>query len=480
MNPGKPISRREFLRLAGRAGALVSLGAAAGSLLGACEDEQATSNTIATIVAGPTTTTTTTELPITTVSTSPAPGGTIRIGLVSPKTGSLALLGRADDWWIGFGRAALPDRILCGDGRLHRLAVLTEDSRSDSQRAAEAAAELIMAGSVRLIICSGSAEMAGPVANLAETVGCPCLSNLVLWQRFLSDRQSGLRGPFKWTYAHAVGLEDIAGNYLAMWSRLQTNNKVGFIFGDDARGRVWADAVAGLPAVASAAGYEPVQPGLYPPGTQDFTAFISEFQAQGCEICCGAMPVADLITFWKQAASAGYQPKIVTMGEALGFPQALQAMGPRALYMTTESLWHPDWPYTDSITGMSALQMAADYQAKTGTQWTSAIGQYAAFEWAVDVFKRARDVDDKDAVIAAVKSTRLNTCLGPLDFTTPVDATDPVLSRRPAENVCKSPVAGVQWVKGDGFDFEPEIVTNVNHRDLPAGGVMRPMVYESP
>ncbi len=37
---------------------------------------------------------------------------------------------------------------------------------------------------------------------------------------------------FKWTYAYAIGLEDIAGNYLAMWDQVETNKKVGFVFAD--------------------------------------------------------------------------------------------------------------------------------------------------------------------------------------------------------------------------------------------------------
>jgi branched-chain amino acid transport system substrate-binding protein len=222
-----------------------------------------------------------------------------------------------------------------------------------------------------------------------------------------------------------------------------------------------------------------VLPELYPAGTEDFTDLIAALKADGCEICSGAMSTADLLTFWKQAAALGYRPKVVTIGDALVFPQAVEAVGPGALHMTAESLWHPDWPYTDSITGKSATSLAADYQEKTGEQWTPAIAQYAKLEWAVAALRTAPTIDDRHALLSALRTVQVDTCLGPLDFTTPVSAEDLDRSKRPVENVYKSPVGGVQWVEGEGFDFRPAAVSDINNPDLPAAGGIRPMTYEA-
>jgi branched-chain amino acid transport system substrate-binding protein len=472
MTTGRPVSRREFLKIAGAAGAIAGLGAGFGGIVGACRESGETSNTIATIAVGQTSSSTQ-------ALSGPETGREIKVGLVSAESGPLALFGRADAWWTEYARAALPEGALCGDGKRHRFVFFVEDSRSDPGTAALAADKLISEGKVDLITCSGSADLVNPVADRAEALGCPCLSSFHQWRPFVFGRTRDLETPFKWTYAHAIGLEDIITNYLALWEQVETNRKVGFIFADDANGRVWADAATGLPQAAAAQGYEGVLPGLLQAESNDYSPLISEFVKNGCEICCGAMAAADFIAFWRQVLELEYRPKIVTIGDALLFPQALEALGSGAYNLTAESLWQPDWPFTDSITGSSAQQLASDYMTRTGEQWIAPIAQYAKFEWAVDVFKRVWDLDNKDAIIAEVRTTKLDTCLGPIDFTSAIDMTDVAKSRRPTENVYKAPVAGVQWVKGDKFEFQANTVTSGDRSDLPVTGTVQTMVYDS-
>jgi branched-chain amino acid transport system substrate-binding protein len=435
-----------------------------------------TTNTTATIVAGQTTTTTT-KPTTTTVSSGPEVGRPIRLGLVSAKTGPLALFGKADDWWTDFGHAAIRDGLLCGDRKLHQVTFVSRDCRSRADLAATAASDLISNGRVDMIMSSGGSGIVNAVASQAETLGCPCLSDFVQWRPFILDRGGAPDKPFKWTYAHAIGLEDLVANFVAMWEQLQTNRKIGLVFADNADGRLWADAATGLPPAATAAGYECVLSGLYPMPTEDFTTYIKEFQKNGCEICCGSMPTADFITFGKQAVEQDYKPKIVSVAGALLFPQAAEAVGASARNTAAESLWQPNWPYADSITGKTDQDLADDYMNKTGEQWTCAIAQYAKFEWAVDVFKRAWSLTDGEDIIAQVRNTKLQTCRGLIDFTAPIDMTDVNRSKRPAENVYKAPVGGAQWVTGSTFAFEPRLLANENSSDLRAAGTIEPMEY---
>jgi branched-chain amino acid transport system substrate-binding protein len=472
----EPLSRREFLELAGKAGLVAGMGAAFGSVLAACRDGEDTSNTIATVA--PDVTTTTVPRPTTTVSTGPETGRYLRIGVVSPAAGPLALFGRADEWWMDRARAALPEGLVCGDGRLHRLNFVVRDSGSDPGIASQAGNALIAETQADVILCSGPASVVNPVATQAEALGCPCLSSFVLWRPYVFERGGTLETKFKWTYAFAIDLEDIAANYLAMWGQVETNKKVGFVFSDDAQGKAWADVDSGIPPAAAAAGYEAVSPGPYAAGSEDFTAHIAEFVKNGCEICCGAMSTSDFLAFWKQCLGGGYQPKVVTMGEALLFPQALEAAGPSACNTTAEALWNPDWPYRDSLAGDSAQELASDYMVKTGEQWVAPIAQYSCLEWALSAFKATKDVDDKQAFIEAVRTTSLTTCLGAIDFKAPVDGTDPSTSKRPVENVCKAPVGGAQWVLGSSFAFECNMVSNANSSALVTDGMVAPMAYE--
>ena len=122
---------------------------------------------------------------------------------------------------------------------------------------------------------------------------------------------------------------------------------------------------------------------------------------------------------------------------------------------------------------MTCQQLADDYMTKTGEEWTSPIGQYAKFEWAVDVFKRVTNPDDKEEIIGKVKTAKLDTCLGPIDFTAPIDMT----TRHPVENVYEPPVGGSQWVKGAKFPFEPVMVSNALSPELPVTAKVQLMQY---
>jgi branched-chain amino acid transport system substrate-binding protein len=231
----------------------------------------------------------------------------------------------------------------------------------------------------------------------------------------------------------------------------------------------------GLPPAVKAAGYQYFLSDLYPIGLEDYTKYISDFKKNGCEIVCGTIITPDFTNFWKQAIQQGFNPKVCTIGKALLFPQTLEAIGDIAYNTTCESVWHPTWPFKDSITGKTCQQLADDYTAKTNEEWTAPIGQYGKFEWAVDVFKRVTNLDDKEEIIKMVSSTKLDTCLGPMDFTAPVK----MGTRHPVANVYTPPVGGGQWVKGTKYKFEPASVSNALSTELPVAAKVQPMVYSS-
>jgi branched-chain amino acid transport system substrate-binding protein len=474
---GKSVSRREFLKIAGIAGAAVGVGAGLGGALAACGGTEETTTTAGatTTTAAPATTTTTAAASTTTVSAGPEAGRDIVLGLVSPKTGPLANFAKADDWWVEFGLAALPDGIIGGDGKKHKIVIKRADSQSDSNRAAQVAGDLINNEKLDLMMASGTPDTANPVADQCESFGMPSIANFVPWQPFYFGRGATPDKPFKWTYAHALGLEQIVANFIAMWDQVATNKKVGFLFANDADGAAWTDMTTGLPPAVKAAGYEYFLTDLYPVPSEDFTKYISDFKKNGCEICCGTIITPDFTNFWKQSVQQGFNPKVLTIGKALLFPQTLEAIGPIAYNSTVEGVWNPSWAFKDSITGKTSQDLANDYMTKTGEQWTAAIAQYAKFEWAVDVFKRVTNLDDKEDIIGKVKTTKLATCLGPIDFTAPVS----MGTRHPVENICEPPIGGAQWVKGTKFAFEPVMVSNALSPELQVTAKVQPMAYGS-
>ena len=85
-NKDKTYSRRDFLKIAGVAGAAVGMGAGLGGLVAACGEDEETTTTAAesTTTTGAETTTTMAES-TTTVSAAPEEGRAIKLGLVSPR-----------------------------------------------------------------------------------------------------------------------------------------------------------------------------------------------------------------------------------------------------------------------------------------------------------------------------------------------------------------------------------------------------------
>ena len=203
-------------------------------------------------------------------------------------------------------------------------------------------------------------------------------------------------------------------------------------------------------------------PGRYQPLNNDFTSQISAFKDAGCEIVTGVMIPPDFATFWSQAAQQGFNPKVATIGKALLFPSSIEALGDRGDGLTTEIWWSPNHPFSSSLTGQSAKELADGYTAATGKPWTQPLGfNHALFEVAADVIKRAADISDPASILDAITKTDINSMVGPVNW-----------KAGPVKNVQKTPLVGGQWQKKDG-KFELVITTNVQHPNIPVGGELK-------
>ncbi|MEM7720654.1 MAG: ABC transporter substrate-binding protein, partial [Pseudomonadota bacterium] len=209
-------------------------------------------------------------------------------------------------------------------------------------------------------------------------------------------------------------------------------------------------------------GFELVDPGRYQPLTDDFSNYISAFKDAGCEIVTGVMIPPDFGTFWSQAAQQGFQPKVATVGKALLFPSAIEALGDRGVGLSSEIWWSPNHPFNSSLTGISAGDLAAGYSSATGRPWTQPIGfKHALFEVVADVIGRAEDLEDADAVSAAIGATNINTIVGTVNW-----------SAGPVPNVTKTPLVSGQW-QDNGNGVELVITNNSQAPDIPVGGELK-------
>jgi branched-chain amino acid transport system substrate-binding protein len=208
-------------------------------------------------------------------------------------------------------------------------------------------------------------------------------------------------------------------------------------------------------------GYTVVDPGRYENLKDDFSAELSQFKDQRVEIVTGVMIPPDLGTFLTQSSQQGFAPRMFTVGKAALFPAVIEGIsGGLGEGLTTEIWWTPSHPFKSSLTGATAQQLAETYQSETQKQWTQPIGfVHALFEVAADALKRAGNVDDKQAIVDAVKATQLDTIVGRLDW-----------SAGPVPNVAKTPLVGGQWMKGTEHPFELVITSNATAPSIPTGG----------
>ena len=457
----EPVSRREFLKIAGITGATLGMGAGLGGLVAACgeEEETTTSAAVATTAAS---TTSTSAAITTTVSAGPEAGREMKIGVVSPQTGSLAVFGIADKWSTDLTNKTLADGIVLGDGKNHPISIIFRDTQSDSNRAAQVAGDMITNDKVDILLAAGSPDTVNPAADQAEALETPFLSCFNVWSAFVFGRGGSFEKPFKWTFGQLLGLEQVCASMVDIFDRTPTNKKVAFLAMNNADGMAWLDEATGAPPFLEAAGYTIVAPGLFTPGSEDFTAQISLFKKEGCEVLTGASTTPDFTNFWKQSLQQGFHPPVASQALALGFPQAAEAIGPSVYGLIgPDGSWHPTFPFTDSVTGMTCQELAENYEEATGSQWTGAIGGHSKMSWAIDVLSRTKDPDDKESILEAITTTKMETILGPIDMTAPLDE-NPMspTGTRPHPNIVKPLMTGQQWVKGTKWPYEVVVVSN--------------------
>lgn len=449
------LDRREFLRLAALGGSAT----AAAAFLAACGGASSSAAPSAAASAAAS------SAPAASATASGAPTGrAIKIGFVSPKTGPLAGFGEADDFVLEGIRAVAAEGIDIG-GTIHAIEIVTKDTQSDPNRAASVAGELISNDGVDLVLVESTPETTNPVADQCEANGVPCLSTVAPWQPWFFARQADPTAPvdFEWTYHFFWGLEDIIAVFLDMWSQVETNKTIGAIWPNDGDGNAWGDPALGFPPAFAQAGYSLVDPGRYENLSNDFSAQIGQFKEAGVQIVTGVPIPPDFTTFWTQASQQGFTPRIASVGKALLFPSSVEALGDLGDGMSTEVWWSPSHPFSSSLTGETAAQLADTYMQTTSRQWTQPIGfAHALFEVALDALKRTADVDDKAAIRDAIAATSLDTIVGNVAWT-----------GQPFKNVAKTPLVGGQWGKGTDFPYDLTIVSNKDHPEIPATGKLR-------
>lgn len=396
-----------------------------------------------------------------------ADAGVLRVGFISPRTGPLAGFGEADGYVLELARKALAAGLTIG-GRKYKVEILDRDTQSDPSRASQLAKALIGTDKVDLMLVTSAPETVNPVSDACEAAGVPCLSTIMPWEAWYFGRgaKPGEPSPFKWSFHFSFGVKEFLDCYVSQWSQVPNNKKVAALLPNDADGNAIRGSLA--PALQKA-GFTIVDAGPYETGTTDFSAQISKFKAEKCELFVTFPIPPDFATFWRQAAQQGFtkQVKIAQVAKTGLFPSTVEALGPLGFNLSSGCYWHKTFPYKSTLTGVTGVQLADGYEASAKKQWNQQLGaSMSLVDLGVEALKASANPKDKAAVAKALGSLKVTTMVGTIDFT-----------KGPVPNVATSVLIGTQWVKaaaGAKYRYEYVITENSGDRNIPVASKLLP------
>ena len=435
----KEVSRRDFLKIAGMAGAVIGVGGGLGGLVAACGGEEETTTTAA---AGE-------EM-----------GRAVKIGWVTMTTGVFAGLSEPDNFLLKQARDAIGDGLVGADGKKHPITWIVKDSQSDTNRAAEVAGQLITSDKPDIVFAGMTPVVNIPVAQQCEANGVPCVTYGCPMEPWFFGLGGDPAIGFKWVYNVFWGIgTDLMPVYISLLNKVQTNKKVACLWANDPDGVATADEATGMPVALKADGYQVVNPGLFTNGTDDFSSVINQFKAEGCECLTVLANPPDFANFWKQAKQQGFVPKVTAIARAILTRPDMDAVGDIGNGLSLEVWWEKTHPFKSSLTGLNCQEQVAAWEAVESGPYSPALGLTggAGFDVITDVVKRTADLDDPQSYADAIKATDLQTLVGPVKFAGALP------------NCAITPLVGGQWIGGVGT-WERKVVDNSHYPDIPQTG----------
>ena len=387
----------------------------------------------------------------------------IKIGLVAPQTGPLALFNEEMAYALDHARKALNNSIKI-NGTVHPLEFVVKDSQSNPNRAAEVTQDLILKDKVHLVSAFATPETVNPVADQCELNGMPCVTNDDPLESYFFGRHGDPKKGFEWTYNFFFAGSGALGAMMAAWSKVPSNKVLGVLWANDDDGRVFAKV---MPPALVKNGFKVVDPGRFDLPANNFSPEIAAFKAENVEIVLAVVPGPDFTVFLNQAAQQGLKPKIMTAGKVGEFPQGVYPYGDRAINMVTEVWWSKYHPYASGLTGQSSMEYATEYEKNADKQAAMALGfRHSLIEVAVDTLKRSQKIDDPELIRDALRATDYKSIVGPINFRT-----------GPFPNTSETKCVAGQWRKGKKWPLELLIVDNSLAPDVPTQGMPEPMTY---
>ena len=219
-------------------------------------------------------------------------------------------------------------------------------------------------------------------------------------------------------------------------------------------------------------GYKLIDPGRYQNLTDDFSAQITAFKSANCEIVTGVVLPPDFTTFWKQALQQGFKPKVASVGKAILFPVAVEALGKDGNNLSSEVWWSPSHPFKSSLNGSRApraRRRAIEAGDQAGNGRSRSASSIRCSRW------RSTCSSARRASATPRRSSRRSPRPTSTPWSARCNGTAQDLPPFAAKNVAKTPLVGGQWRLKDGGKYDIVITDNQTAPDIPVGGKMEPI-----
>jgi branched-chain amino acid transport system substrate-binding protein len=145
--------------------------------------------------------------------------GILKIGFVSPRTGPAASFGEPDSDVFLLARKKPAEGLTIG-GTKYQVVVVDSDSRSNPQRSARVAHDLINSEGVDLMLTTSAPETVTPVSDACEAAGVPCISTVVPGQAWYFGRgaKPGQTDAYEYTFHFASASNSSTAPPRGLWS----------------------------------------------------------------------------------------------------------------------------------------------------------------------------------------------------------------------------------------------------------------------
>ena len=370
----------------------------------------------------------------------------VTVGFVYPKTGALAAFGANCEEFTDYAVECANAQGITIDGQAATIQVVYADSESDATKASEAANNLINKG-IDLMMTSKTADTTVPVAAACERAGIVCLS-------VDTPDEAWATSDYKYSFHAGFNTENELSSFKDAWDMAGTNQKVAVMHATDTEGQTMINAFSDF---AEANGYTAYDPGAYTSGATDYSSIINNIKNEGCDVIAGVMLTSDYGTFYKQLASSGYSPKVITVAKATLFAEDVASVGSDGLAngLCHETWWTADYPYVSSIDGASCADIGAKWMEMTGDSYAPATCgyNYANVEIVAAVLNAAGTLDT-DALVEAATNLNLDTVIGTVAYN--------------EQHYSVQPLTTGQWIYDkDSDSWTNEIVANTQVPDCP-------------